>query len=97
MPRQPFTPLYELSDCIRDRLNVDVECLACGHRVVFDPEKLRFDTKFSQRTNTSRWWWTLPMYQRAFRCSICETKRCRMQIVDRVDGTVYELKKPAEK
>lgn len=96
MPRQPFTPLYSLDDCIRDKLNVDVECLACGHRVNLDPEELRRATQVDHSTNTNRCWWTLPEYERAFRCTICKAKQCRMQVVDSVDGTVYELKKPPE-
>jgi hypothetical protein len=95
MPRQPFTPLYSLSDCIRDKLNVEVECLTCGHRVAFDPEKLRQDTAINHATNTNRFYWTLPDYEHAFRCSVCKAKQCRMQLVDSVDDAVYAMKKPA--
>jgi len=97
MSRQPFTPLYSLSDCIRDEIDIHVECLACGHRVVFNAETLRHDTWISHATNTSRSWWTLPDYERAFRCTVCEAKQCKMQLVDSEDGTVYELKKPRER
>jgi len=64
--------------------------MVCGHQVVTSAAEL------SKAYFLKTYWWTLTQIEQAFRCTICQAKQCKMQIVDSVDGSVYEMTKMPE-
>lgn len=77
MPRQPFGKMTDLAHCIRDQLDLEAKCNACGNTTILDPMELR--TAISKK----RIWTALTDVEKALRCKRCQSRSCTLTPVDR--------------
>ena len=75
--RQPFGKMTDLAHCIRDELDLEAKCLACGHTTILDPHVIR------AITIKKRIWTALKDIEKALRCTKCQGRTCKLTPVDR--------------